>query len=370
MPFFTIQKTFGRARVGIIHTAHGDIYTPAFVGAATRASVKALTFSQLHALSSQAILANTLHLMLAPGTELIAKAGGFNAFTGWDQASFTDSGGFQALSLPDCKIDTHGITFKSYLNGDQFRLDPAISMRAQWQIGADIHMAFDQAIDSDQYTAVKDAMLRTHTWLPQNIATHEALVGSTTYPQYLFAVAQGGRFKDLRETSARFVATMPVAGFGIGSLYTTAGDTAALIHFTTDLLPPQKPRHLLGMGSEPRDLFLGVEYGCDTFDCVGPTRMARNGTLYTAHGRINIKNARYRDLFSPVDPTCDCELCQNHSAAYLHHLFRTKEISAKILTSIHNERFVVRTVQNIRQSLLDNCFLSYKEDFLNRYYQP
>ncbi len=370
---FDIEKQVGLMRAGVIHTPHGDIKTPAFVGAATRASVKAITHAQMRELGSQAILANTYHLILAPGPELIEQAGGLAEFTSWHGPSFTDSGGFQMLSLKDAKIDHDGVTFKSHINGDKIRMNAEISMQAQWQIGADIHMAFDQAIDSKDKKEVEKAMRRTHDWLPRNIAEHNRLAGLAKAngkpEQYLYAVVQGGLFDDLRRESAEFMSTQPVDGYGIGSLYTTeTPETANMIKLTNEILPQDKPKHLLGMGSEPRDLFVGAMYGCDTFDCVAPTRQARNGALYTPYGRINIKNAKYRTQFAPIDPDCDCYCCKNYNAAYLHHLYKVDEITGKTLASIHNERFVVRICDRIRQSIFDDTFEEYMSDFMLKYY--
>ncbi len=370
---FDIVKQKGLMRAGIIHTPHGDIETPAFVGAATRASVKAITNAQMRELGSQSILANTYHLILAPGPELIEQAGGLAKFTSWDGPTFTDSGGFQMLSLTDAKIDHDGVTFKSHINGDKIRMNAEISMQAQWQIGADIHMAFDQAIDSKDKKEVEKAMRRTHDWLPRNIKEHNRLAELAKKngqpEQYLYAVVQGGLFDDLRRESAEFMSAQPVDGYGIGSLYTTeTPETANMIKLTNEILPNDKPKHLLGMGSEPRDLFIGAMYGCDTFDCVAPTRQARNGALYTQHGRINIKNAKYRTQFSSIDPDCDCYCCKNYNAAYLHHLYKVDEITGKTLASIHNERFVVRICENIRKSILDDTFEDYMNDFMLKYY--
>lgn len=370
---FDIEKQVGLMRAGVIHTPHGDIKTPAFVGAATRASVKAITHAQMRELGSQAILANTYHLILAPGPELIEQAGGLAEFTSWHGPSFTDSGGFQMLSLKNAKIDHDGVTFKSHINGDKIRMNAEISMQAQWQIGADIHMAFDQAIDSKDKKEVEKAMRRTHDWLPRNIAEHNRLAelakANGKPEQYLYAVVQGGLFDDLRRESAEFMSTQPVDGYGIGSLYTTeTPETANMIKLTNEILPQDKPKHLLGMGSEPRDLFIGAMYGCDTFDCVAPTRQARNGALYTPYGRINIKNAKYRTQFAPIDPDCDCYCCKNYNAAYLHHLYKVDEITGKTLASIHNERFVVRICDRIRQSILDDTFEEYMSDFMLKYY--
>lgn len=370
---FDIEKQTGLMRAGVIHTPHGDIKTPAFVGAATRASVKAITNAEMRELGSQAILANTYHLILAPGPELIEQAGGLADFTAWHGPTFTDSGGFQMLSLKDAKIDHDGVTFKSHINGDKIRMNAEISMQAQWQIGADIHMAFDQAIDSKDKNEVEKAMRRTHDWLPRNIKEHNRLAELAKTAgkpeQYLYAVVQGGLFEDLRKESAEFMATQPVDGYGIGSLYTTeTPETANMIKLTNEILPQDRPKHLLGMGSEPRDLFIGAMYGCDTFDCVAPTRQARNGALYTPHGRINIKNAKYRTQFSPIDQDCDCYCCKNYNAAYLHHLYKVDEITGKTLASIHNERFVVRICEQIRQSILDDTFEALMHDFMVKYY--
>ena len=384
--FFTIEKRRNLARVGTIHTAHGDIKTPAFVGAATRATVKALTMSQMRDLGSQAILANTYHLVLKPGTELIKEAGGLAKFSSWQGPTFTDSGGFQIFSLPDVKITEDGVKFKSHIDGRMFEMTPESSMRAQWEIGADIHMAFDHLAKSESHEDMQIAMERTHRWLDRCVSEHQRLSvsidnhnitpkahvknesrGQQVPSQHLYAVVQGGTFDDLRAESARYCASKDVDGFGIGGVFTAEG-MDKMLQTVNAILPENKPRHLLGMGQEPIDLFVGTEYGCDTFDCVGPTRMARNGSLYTLDGRINIKNAKYAHDFTPLMKDCGCECCKNYSRAYLHHLFKTDEITAKILASIHNEYFVVHTVDRIREALLQDTFDEYKSEFLARYY--
>ena len=390
---FDIVKKQGLARVGVIHTPHGDIKTPAFVGAATRATVKALTMKEMRDLGSQAILANTYHLLLRPGTDIVKNAGGLSEFCAWHGPTFTDSGGFQIFSLPDVKISEEGVKFKSYLDGSKFEMTPESSMEAQWAIGADIHMAFDHLAKSENKKDMEEAMHRTHRWLDRCIAAHEqlksdistgdrpgggpprrlrgggeGLAGPVEKEQYLYAVVQGGTFSDLRAESARYCAAKDVDGFGIGGVFTADG-MDEMLKIVNSILPENKPRHLLGMGEEPTDLFIGAEFGCDTFDCVGPTRMARNGSLYTNHGRINIKNAKYKDDYTPLMDDCDCELCQNYTRAYLHHLFRTDEITAKVLASIHNEHFVVKTVDKIRESLLNGTFNEYKNEFLTNYYK-
>ena len=368
---FDIEKREGLARVGTIHTPHGDIKTPAFVGAATRATVKALTFAEMNDLGSQAVLANTYHLFLAPGSSLIREGGGLAEFTGWRKPTFTDSGGFQIFSLPDVKLNEEGATFKSHINGDKFLMTPELSMQTQWEIGADIHMAFDQLAKSEKWDDMKKAMGRTHRWLERCVAENKRLqkeYSSEGLPeQYLYAVVQGGTFLDLRKESAEFEASQDVDGFGIGGVFTADG-MEEMLKVVCSILPEDKPRHLLGMGQEPIDLFVGSEFGCDTFDCVGPTRMARNGSLYTLDGRINIRNAKFTHDFSPVMAECDCECCKNYTKAYLHHLFKVDEITAKVLASIHNEHFVVSIVDKIRDSLLNDSFQEYKSDFLRRYY--
>lgn len=371
---FDIFKSSNLARVGVIHTSHGDIETPAFVGAATRATVKALTMQQMRDLGAQAILANTYHLILRPGADLIEEAGGLANFSSWHGPTFTDSGGFQIFSLPDVKITENGAKFKSHIDGTKFEMTPESSMRDQWKIGADIHMAFDHLAKSSSYEDMKQAMNRTHAWLDRCIAEHEHLAKTLgvndriVYPQYLYAIVQGGDFLDLRAESAEYCANKDVDGFGIGGVFTAEG-MDEMLKTVNSILPENKPRHLLGMGQEPIDLFVGVEYGCDTFDCVGPTRMARNGSLYTLDGRINIKNAKYKHDFTSLTSECDCECCKNYNKAYIHHLFKTDEITAKVLASIHNEHFIIQTVANIRKSLLDDTFQDYKTTFLARYYQ-
>ena len=369
---FDILKSDGLARVGVIHTPHGDIKTPAFIGAATRATVKALTFEQMRALNSQAVLANTYHLFLKPDSGLIREGGGLAEFMSWHGPTFTDSGGFQIFSLPDVKLSEEGATFKSHIDGQKFLMTPELSMQTQWEIGADIHMAFDQLAKSDSRSDMEQAMLRTHRWLTRCVDEHERLeeeyLEKGLPEQYLFAVVQGGTFLDLREESAEFEAVLPVDGYGIGGVFTADG-MDEMLKTVCPVLPEERPRHLLGMGQEPRDLFIGAEFGCDTFDCVGPTRMARNGAIYTRDGRINIRNAKFEHDFTPIDSECDCDCCKNYTKAYLHHLFKVDEITGKVLASIHNEHFVVSTVDKIRDSLLDSTFQEYKKKFLERYYE-
>lgn len=391
---FDITKKSSLMRAGIVHTPHGCIKTPAFVGAATRATVKALTMQEVNDLGAQAILANTYHLILRPGSDLIQEADGLANFCSWHGPTFTDSGGFQIFSLPNVKITENGVKFKSHIDGANFEMTPESSMRDQWKIGADIHMAFDHLTSSESYEDMKEAMERTHRWLDRCIKEHQKLSSNNTWTgdelgrdpaerpksgdlgrksstglaqQYLYAIVQGGNFLDLRADSAKYCADKPVDGFGIGGVFTAEG-MAEMLKTVNSILPENKPRHLLGMGQEPIDLFVGAEFGCDTFDCVGPTRMARNGSLYTLDGRINIKNAKYKHDFSPVMLDCHCECCKNYTKAYLHHLFKTDEITAKVLASIHNEHFIIHTVDQIRETIINDTFSDFKKSFLARYY--
>ena len=326
----------------------------------------------MNELKSQAVLANTYHLFLAPGSELIREGGGFAEFTGWKKPTFTDSGGFQIFSLPNVKITEEGAEFRSHIDGKKFLMTPELSMRTQWEIGADIHMAFDQLAKSNSRRDMKRAMERTHRWLERCVEENEKLkeeYKKKKLPeQYLYAVVQGGDFLDLRRESAEFEAKQKVDGFGIGGVFVADG-MKEMLETVAPVLPEEKPRHLLGMGSEPVDLFVGAEGGCDTFDCVGPTRIARNGAVYTLDGRMNIKNARFTHDFSPIMEGCECECCKNYTRAYLHHLFKVDEITGKVLASIHNEHFVVEVVDKIRDSLLSGDFPEYKKTFLKRYYQ-
>lgn len=368
---FEILKREGLARVGVIHTPHGDIQTPAFVGAATRATVKALTFEQMRELGSQAVLANTYHLFLRPGAKLVREGGGLAEFMSWQGPTFTDSGGFQIFSLPGVKLSEEGAEFRSHIDGSKFLMTPELSMRTQWEIGADIHMAFDQLAKSEDRDEMRRAMERTHRWLERCVSEHEKLekeyLAKGLPEQYLYAVVQGGDFLELRRESAEFEAKLPVDGYGIGGVFVAEG-MDEMLSVVCPVLPESRPRHLLGMGQEPRDLFIGSEFGCDTFDCVGPTRMARNGSLYTLDGRINIKNAKFAHDFTPVMKGCGCECCKNYNKAYLHHLFRVDEITGKVLASIHNEHFVVSVVEKIREALANGDFADYKKEFLARYY--
>ena len=387
------------ARTGIIRTPHGDIRTPAFIVGGTKATVKALTPEQVIAYGGQSILANTYHLMLRPGADIVAQAGGLGKFMNYSGPTFTDSGGFQVFSLGIAykkgidavshsekgdatlavhsatqlvKVTDEGATFRSHLDGAKLLMTPESSMELQHKIGADIHMAFDElTAPLAPRQELESALSRTHAWAERCLARHQQLnaeLDAHGEPlQALYGVVQGAREEDLRKQSASFLGSQAFDGYGIGGVF-EPGEIPTTVRWVNETLPEGKPRHLLGMGSQPADLFLGVEYGVDTFDCVAPTRQARNGALYTYTGRINITNAKYKADFTPIDEACDCYSCQHYTKAYINHLFKSDEILGATLASIHNERFVVRTVDQIRASLIDQTYWDLKKQFLSRYY--
>ncbi|AGL61766.1 tRNA-guanine transglycosylase [Candidatus Saccharimonas aalborgensis] len=387
------------ARAGIIHTPHGAIETPAFIVGGTKATVKAITPEQIKEYGGQAVLANTYHLMLRPGTAIIKQAGGLSKFMNWNGPTFTDSGGFQVFSLGVAykkgidavahtergdaakavkssdqlvKITERGAHFRSHYDGQKLLMTPESSMELQHEIGADIHMAFDEcpAPLAPPYYLV-EALERTHAWAERCLTRHQELNKEHEKNgeplQALYGVVQGARDEKPRKQSAAFLGARDFDGYGIGGVFETS-EIPTVVKWVDETLPDDKPRHLLGMGAQPADLFLGVEYGVDTFDCVAPTRQARNGALYTYDGRINIINTRYKTDFAPIDGECDCYTCLHYTRAYINHLFKSDEILGATLASIHNERFVVRTVDQIRQSLKDKTFFELKKRFLHRYY--
>ena len=398
---FSVDKELdgSLARTGVITTPHGTIKTPAFIVGGTKATVKTLTPEQIIELGGQSVLANVYHLILQPGADVIAAAGGVHKFMNWDQPTFTDSGGFQIFSLGmaykkgidaishskkgDASQATHsfaqlakvtddGVRFRSHLNGDELYMTPESSMELQHKIAADIHMSFDELtspLSGRNY--IKEAMDRTHLWADRSLKRHQELndehISRGENLQALFGIVQGAREEDYRKESATFLAQRDFDGYGIGGVFEPE-EISSTVRWINEILPIDKPRHLLGLGSQPADLFLGVQYGIDTFDCVAPTRQARNGALFTYDGRINIKNSRYKTDFAPIDNDCDCYTCQNFTRSYIHHLFRANEILGLTLASIHNERFVVRTVDDIRKSIENGNFFEYKKEFLMRYY--
>jgi queuine tRNA-ribosyltransferase len=387
------------ARTGVIHTPHGDIKTPAFIVGGTQATVKTLTPEQVIQLGGQSVLVNAYHLMLRPGPDVILAVGGVHKFMNFDGPIFSDSGGFQVFSLgmaykkgidttshsekgdPEqavhtksqlTKVTDEGVHFRSHLDGSKLFLTPELSMELQHKIGADIHMCFDELtspLAGREY--IKLAMDRTHAWANRCLVEHEKLNNLHEEKgealQALFGVVQGAREEDFRKVSAAFLSQCDFDGYGIGGVFEPE-EIPNTVRWVNEILPEGKPRHLLGMGSQPADLFLGVEYGIDTFDCVAPTRQARNGTLFTHGGRINIKNSKFKEDFTSIDVDCDCYTCRNYTKAYIHHLMMADEILGLTLSSIHNERFIVRTVDCIRESINGGSFFEYKKSFLERYY--
>lgn len=411
---FSIEKKLENhlGRAGILKTAHGVIKTPAFSVVGTKATVKALTPEQVKEIGAEVVLANTYHLYLEPGDGIIKFAGGLNEFMNWNGPTMTDSGGFQVFSLGSgfdsdvskinevknkenesdkgiykdeeflqkgsIKIKEEGVEFKSHIDGSLHFFTPEKSIEIQHNIGADIIFAFDECTspnNSEKY--LEEAMDRTHRWAERSLLQHKKInldlrkSASDLRLSAIYGIVQGGNNEKLRKKSAKFIAELssPMGefdGFGIGGSFDKNDIDKSLI-WINSILPEEKPRHLLGIG-EPVDLFIGVENGVDTFDCVAPTRIARNGTMYTISGKINILNAKYKNDFSKVDETCNCYTCKNYTKAYLSHLFRSKEMLGATLASIHNLYFIVNLVKKMRQSILDDTFFEFKEEFLKKYY--
>jgi queuine tRNA-ribosyltransferase len=387
------------ARSGVIKTPNGEIETPAFIVGGTQATVKTLTPEQVSQLGGQSILVNAYHLMLRPGIDVVAGAGGIHKFMNWSKPVFSDSGGFQVFSLGMAykkgidavshstkgdtaqavhsksqltKVTDEGVYFRSHLDGGKLFMTPENSMEIQHSIGADIHMCFDELTSPlAERDYIEKAMDRTHVWAERCLVRHNQLndthIVENKPLQALYGVVQGARDEELRKKSAIFFAEHDFDGYGIGGVFEPE-EIATTVRWVCEILPEKKPRHLLGMGAQPADLFLGVEYGIDTFDCVAPTRQARNGALFTYDGRLNIKNSKYKNDFEPIDKECDCYTCKNYSRAYIHHLMKANEVFGLTLASIHNEYFVVKTVDNIRDSIKTSSFFDYKMAFLNRYY--
>lgn len=404
---FKIEKRPSRrlGRAGILMTPHGAVETPAFVTVGTKATVKTLLPEQVTGLGAQVVLANTYHLYLQPGAETIKKAGGLAKFMNWEGPTMTDSGGFQVFSLgaaygkglskvtkkqelllPEAgndsedsekkprlvTIDRDGVMFRSHLNGDAHYFTPEKSIEIQHDIGADIIFAFDECtspLESAHYQ--REALDRTHRWAARSLQHHKKLfsnsreLANSTFEQALFGIVQGGREESLRKESATTIGAMDFDGFGIGGSFAKE-DVGTAVKWVNEILPEEKPRHLLGIG-DPLDLFGAVENGCDLFDCVAPTRIGRHGTLYTERGLIHIMNEEYADDFGPVTDGCMCYTCSNYTAAYLSFLFKAREMLAYTLASIHNLYFIVNLVKKMRRGILDGTFDSLKQDFLSRY---
>jgi queuine tRNA-ribosyltransferase len=356
------------ARRGRMVTGHGVVETPAFMPVGTQATVKTLLPDEVRATGAQIVLANTYHLMLRPGLETLVAAGGLHRFMGWDGPILTDSGGFQIFSLAgNARVRENGVTFRSHIDGSHRELTPeaAVGMQLGW--GSDIVMALDHLVGLPAADAsVRDAADRTHRWLGRCIDAFTDLGGEQRAA--LFGICQGGMDPELRRDSAAAIAAATVAGCAIGGL--SVGEPkpvmAEMLEIVAKILPVDKPRYLMGVGS-PEDLWMGVARGVDLFDCVLPTRLARNGALFTSAGRINIKQRRFADLHEPLDPGCDCDACAQFSAAYLHHLFRSGEILGLRLASVHNLRFLANQVEAIRQAIEQNVFAFAHNSFLSGY---
>ncbi len=387
-------------RTGVISTPHGEIQTPAFIPVGTKATIKGVLPESIKDLGGQAVLANAYHLYLQPGPAIVDEAGGLGSFMNWDGPTFTDSGGFQVLSLGVgfkkviamdtetfrsdeviaekkerlAHVDDDGVTFKSHLDGSMHRFTPEISMQVQHQLGADIIFAFDECTTLHNTRGYQERSLeRTRLWAQRCLVEHGRLTTERSHRPYqaLFGVLQGAQYEDLRRKAAKDLSNLNAEGvsfdgFGLGGALDKE-KLGTIIGWMTEELPRDKPRHLLGIG-EPDDLFIGVENGADTFDCVAPSRQARTSAVFTRNGRVNLSNSKYQRQFAPIDAECDCYSCSHYTAAYIAHLFRSKEMVAGTLATIHNERFIVRLVDQMRESITRGDFLEFKRDFLGRFY--
>jgi len=406
LDFKIIKKLDGKlGRAGTLTTPHGVIETPAFVVVGTKATVKSLNPEQVKEAGTQVVLANTYHLYLQPGDEAVKKMGGLGKMMNWSGPTMTDSGGFQVFSLgaaykkgiskilhpvdpslliPErfddsdaprlAKIGQDGVSFTSHLDGSMHYITPEKSIQIQHNLGADIIFAFDECTSPNEDLKYQsEALDRTHAWARRSLEEHIKLEKEkleNDFPQALFGIVQGGRDEELRKKSAKFISEVAVDdkkfdGYGIGGSFAKE-DMQTAVKWVNEILPEEKPRHLLGIG-EPEDLFMGIESGVDLFDCVLPTRLGRNGTIYTKTGKIHIGNTEFRLDTKPIESDCECYTCKHYSRSYICHLFHGKEMLAGTLASIHNIYFLVNLVKNIRQSILDGNFEEYKESFLGKY---
>ena len=401
MKFKIDKKLIGRlGRTGVIETPHGKIETPAFVVVGTKGTVKSVNPEQVRDAGAQVVLANTYHLYLQPGDEAVKKMGGLNKMMNWNGPTMTDSGGFQVFSLgaaykkgiskviqitnpslliPErfddsdaprlAKIGQDGVSFTSHLDGSIHYITPEKSIQIQHNLGADMIFAFDECTSpAEDFKYQEEALERTHAWARRSLSEHGKLNKENKIA--LFGIVQGGREEVLRKRSAQVISEMEIDGvkfdgFGIGGSFAKE-DMSTAVKWVNEVLPEEKPRHLLGIG-EPEDLFMGIENGIDLFDCVLPTRLGRNGTIYTKIGKIHITNTEFRLDIAPIESDCECYTCKNYTKAYLAHLFHGKEMLGGTLASIHNIHFIVNLVKKIRQSILDENFDEFKESFLKKY---
>ncbi|HYN57477.1 MAG TPA: tRNA guanosine(34) transglycosylase Tgt [Motilibacterales bacterium] len=391
---FRVDARRGTARTGVITTPHGQIRTPAFIPVGTKATVKGVLPESASDLGAQAVLANAYHLYLQPGADIVDAAGGLGAFMNWSGPTFTDSGGFQVMSLgvgfkkvlamrvdtpaddviaPGrdrlAHVDDEGVSFVSHINGSRHRFTPESSMGVQHQIGADIMFAFDECTTLMNTRAYQERSVeRTAAWARRCVAAHEQLTEERSHRPYqaLFGVVQGAQFEDLRRAAARDLAGLAFDGFGIGGAL-EKDLLESIVRWVCEELPEDRPRHLLGIG-EPDDLFAGVAAGADTFDCVMPSRVARNGAILSRDGRYNIVTAANRRAFSPLDAECGCYTCTRYTRAYLHHLSKADEMAGHTLATIHNVHFLVELVDRMRTALADGDFGAFRVEFLGRYH--
>ncbi|MBR1617679.1 tRNA guanosine(34) transglycosylase Tgt [bacterium] len=359
---FTLEKTSPTgARAGLFKTPHGIIETPIFMPVVTNSAVKMLTNEQILQTGAQIILANSYHMYLRAGCDLVKRAGGLHGWMNFSKPILTDSGGFQVFSLAKLrKITDEGVYFSDPKNGSKHFISPEVSMQIQEDLGADIIMAFDECAPYPcSYDEAKNALNRTNKWLERCFSAHK------NYSQALFPIVQGAFFDDLRVESAKFVSTFDTPGYAIGGV--SVGEPSDvknhITQITAPLLPQNKPRYLMGVGT-PVDIINGIKYGIDMFDCVLPTRNARHGTFFTYKGNKIIKNECFKDDFSPLDENCNCYTCRNHTKAYIRHLYRTQEATAATLLSIHNIHFLLNLVKNLRKSILEGNFEDYSSGLL------
>ncbi len=389
---FKIKKRIkgNLGRTGILKTKSGTIKTPAFVVVATQAAVKgAVSTDELKKIGAQIVLGNTYHLYLRPGSRVVKKAGGIAKFMNWQGPTMTDSGGFQVFSLGFAykkgvskiakeslsekeldklqtehyklaKIDSDGVVFKSHIDGSEHRFTPEFSIKVQEELGADIIFAFDECTSplvNKNY--MKESLQRTHSWAERSLRAKKS-------NQALFGIVQGGKYEDLRKESAKFISSLPFDGFGIGGSFDKS-DMLNLVQIVNEILPEEKPRHMLGIG-EIDDIFEGVQRGIDLYDCVLPTRLARHGILFSSKGKFAILRSKHKDDFSQLVDECDCFVCRSYTKAYLHHLFKSGEMLAFRLASLHNLYFMMSLMEKIRKSIDDGSFIEFKREFLKKYH--
>jgi queuine tRNA-ribosyltransferase len=366
-PFrFELHKQSGSARLATYHTPHGAIPLPVFAPVGTQANVKTLEPRDLDELQARLILANTYHLYMRPGHELIERMGGLHKFMAWHRPILTDSGGYQVFSLAhQRKLDNDGVTFRSHIDGSLHRFTPERVMEIEQALGPDIAMVLDECPDPLSFEYNQAALARTHHWAERCKAAH------TRSDQALFGIVQGGIFPELRQASARFLSELDFPGYAVGGL--AVGETKEQMYSTLDetcpALPTDKPRYLMGVGA-PEDIIEAVARGIDMFDCVLPTRIARNAALLTPDGRINLRNAQYAEDPRPVQEDCECYTCRTFSRAYLRHIYKAGEVTALRLGTIHNIHYLLELMRNIRQAIADDRFDDLRDEFYSRYRMP